>query len=142
MTDIDTKLSVLEQNYELVKDNLDSVLEIAANAGKLYTSAPEHIKRMLNQVFFKKVLVHAHDEVKPARTSAFEAVLSAQTKQLAISGELSCQTLSDKMISYARGLSNKLLAGTEGFEPPNARTKTWCLTTWRLPNTRKYCKIL
>ncbi len=136
MTNIETKLSVLEQNYELVKENLDSVLEIAANAGKLYASAPEHIKRMLNQVFFEKVLVHAHDEVKPARTSAFEAVLSAQTKQLAISGELSCQTLSDKMISHARGLSNILLAGVEGFEPPNAWTKTMCLTTWPHPNTK------
>ena len=27
-----------------------------------------------------------------------------------------------------------ILAGMEGFEPPNARTKTWCLTTWRHPN--------
>ena len=27
-----------------------------------------------------------------------------------------------------------ILAGAEGFEPPNARTKTWCLTTWRRPN--------
>ena len=26
------------------------------------------------------------------------------------------------------------MAREEGFEPPNARTKTWCLTTWRLPN--------
>jgi hypothetical protein len=25
------------------------------------------------------------------------------------------------------------MAGEEGFEPPNARTKTWCLTTWPLP---------
>ena len=26
-----------------------------------------------------------------------------------------------------------ILAGAEGFEPPNARTKTWCLTTWPRP---------
>ena len=25
------------------------------------------------------------------------------------------------------------MAGMEGFEPPNARTKTWCLTTWPHP---------
>jgi LAS superfamily LD-carboxypeptidase LdcB len=25
------------------------------------------------------------------------------------------------------------LAGAEGFEPPNASTKNWCLTTWRRP---------
>lgn len=31
-------------------------------------------------------------------------------------------------------MKNRLnLAGEEGFEPPNARTKTWCLTTWPLP---------
>lgn len=27
------------------------------------------------------------------------------------------------------------MAGTEGFEPPNAWTKTRCLTTWRRPTT-------
>ena len=26
------------------------------------------------------------------------------------------------------------MAGMEGFEPPNAGTKTRCLTTWRHPN--------
>ena len=25
------------------------------------------------------------------------------------------------------------MAGVEGFEPPNASTKNWCLTTWRHP---------
>ena len=35
------------------------------------------------------------------------------------------------------------LAGMEGFEPPNARTKTWCLTTWPHPNINlKYIYIL
>lgn len=24
--------------------------------------------------------------------------------------------------------------GDEGFEPPHARTKTWCLTAWLIPN--------
>ncbi len=26
------------------------------------------------------------------------------------------------------------MAGEEGFEPPNAWTKTMCLTAWLLPN--------
>jgi hypothetical protein len=25
------------------------------------------------------------------------------------------------------------MAGVEGFEPPYARTKTWCLTAWLHP---------
>ena len=28
-----------------------------------------------------------------------------------------------------------LMAGAEGFEPPNASTKNWCLTTWPRPTT-------
>ena len=36
-----------------------------------------------------------------------------------------------------------IYAGEEGFEPPNAWTKTMCLTTWRLPNIFKnYFTIL
>lgn len=77
MADIETRFSALEQNYMDVKKNLDMVLELATNAKKLYTAAPEHIKRMLNQVFFEKVLVHAHDDVKPEKTLVFEALLSA-----------------------------------------------------------------
>ena len=30
------------------------------------------------------------------------------------------------------------MAGDEGFEPPNAWTKTMCLTTWPIPNTLLY----
>ena len=30
------------------------------------------------------------------------------------------------------------MAGAEGFEPPNARTKTWCLTTWPRPKDAYY----
>ncbi len=30
-------------------------------------------------------------------------------------------------------ICNNLLAGVEGFEPPNAGTRTQCLTTWRHP---------
>ena len=117
IADIDTRFTALEQNHAEVKQNLDMVLELATNAKKLYKTAPEHIKRMLNQVFFEKVLVHAHDNVKPEKTPVFEALLSAQTKQLAIASELSCQTLPDKMVSYARCLSKLLLVIPPGIEP-------------------------
>ena len=29
------------------------------------------------------------------------------------------------------------MAGDEGFEPPNAGTRTQCLTTWRIPNEQE-----
>ena len=109
IVDIEVRFSALEQNYADVKKNLDRALELATNARKLYMSAPEHIKRMLNQVFFDRVLVHAHDDIKPERTSVFEALLSTQTKQLATTSELFGQTLSQKMISYAQCLSKQLL---------------------------------
>jgi hypothetical protein len=34
------------------------------------------------------------------------------------------------------------LAGPGGFEPPNARIKTWCLTAWRRPNISKLAGAL
>ena len=117
IADIDTRFRALEQNYTEVRQNLDMVLELATNAKKLYKTAPEHIKRMLNQVFFEKVLVHTHDNVKPEKTPIFEALLSAQTKQLATNSELFDQTLPQKMISYAQCLSKLLLVTLPGIEP-------------------------
>ena len=35
-------------------------------------------------------------------------------------------------------VSSISLAGEEGFEPPNARARIWCLTAWRLPNSEDY----
>ena len=35
-----------------------------------------------------------------------------------------------------------MLAGEEGFEPPNAGTKDQCLTTWRLPTGLTYFILL
>ena len=37
-----------------------------------------------------------------------------------------------------RGVSLSLMAGDEGFEPPNGGTRTHCLTTWRIPNGLNY----
>lgn len=39
------------------------------------------------------------------------------------------------------------MARVEGFEPPNASTKNWCLTTWRHPsiaalNVPKYYTVI
>lgn len=34
------------------------------------------------------------------------------------------------LIEYA---NKGKMAGVQGFEPRNARTKTWCLTAWRHP---------
>ena len=36
----------------------------------------------------------------------------------------------------------KFLAGTAGFEPANAGTKTQCLTTWRRPNIARTMMII
>lgn len=115
MADTEARYLALEKNYTDVRKNLAMVLELATHAKRLYTSAPEHIKQMLNQVFFEKVLVHAHDDVKPKKAPIFEAVLSAQTRQLAIASELSGQTLPHTMVLYARCLSKQLLVISPGI---------------------------
>ncbi len=52
------------------------------------------------------------------------------------------KTLRSQTMSEFRYVETSRLAGAEGFEPPNARTKTWCLTTWRRPIDRRDCNSL
>ena len=42
-------------------------------------------------------------------------------------------TKNNENSSRSFGPRTIFMAGVEGFEPPNARTKTWCLTTWPHP---------
>ncbi len=39
-------------------------------------------------------------------------------------------------VFVAKNFNRRLMAGDEGFEPPNASTKNWCLTAWPIPNNR------
>jgi hypothetical protein len=64
---------------------------------------------MFNQVFFEKVLVQTSNDVTPQRTPLFEALLSPQTKQLAISSELLLSLSRKRLLHYAKRLSNVLL---------------------------------
>lgn len=76
---------------------------------------------MFNQVFFEKVLVKTSDDVTPQKTPLFEALLSPQTKQLAISSELLLSLSRKRLLHYAKRLSNVLLVHPVRFE----RTTTW-----------------
>ena len=60
--------------------------------------------------------MEAFDDVTPQKTPLFEALLSSQTKQLAISSEL-LLTSSKRLLHYAKRLSNVLLVHPTGFEP-------------------------
>ena len=72
------------------------------------------------------------------RESPTYADLQVRTPENKKTSEISDVFLSvtsrDDHTDEAGGFKNSLLAGMEGFEPPNARTKTWCLTTWPHPN--------
>ena len=68
-----------------------------------------------------KVLVKANDDVKPQKTPLFEALLSPQTKQLAISSEL-LLTSSKRLLNYAKRLSNVLLVHPARFERTTSGT--------------------
>ncbi len=37
-------------------------------------------------------------------------------------------------VFQTKNIVSRPMAGAEGFEPPNASTKNWCLTTWPRPN--------
>lgn len=134
-------------------------IELLRRPGQIYQGADMPVRRDLLAALFRKLLVYVHEDqvtVNSARTRANSAVRGlygqqlahgatrapggpekAKTPGLAAGGSENTHDLANS--SLVHGLSNVHVAGMEGFEPPNARTKTWCLTTWPHPN--KKCSL-
>lgn len=67
LTDIERTLKGYEADATLVRAHLDQALDLLEDCHRMYTAAPDHLKKLLNQVFFSRVLVNPerdeHDSV-------------------------------------------------------------------------------
>lgn len=128
LNNIEAEEQALESNYETVQENLKLALSLASNVAKGYKQAPDHIKKMLNQIFFEKVYVHNGNEITTETkfTGVYESILSQKAKTLARKGENFCQTLHQTAISCAVGLSKLLLVHPAGLEPATLCSEDRC----------------
>ncbi len=154
---LDTELSATNRSLSNLTADLTEAdeligiaLDIAQHAGNTYRQAPEHIRRMLNQLLFDKLLVTTDDngahQLEATCATPFDIIYSpasralvhdarreqptgipdstGQTKEPAETGGLSLDTMSDQFIALVEGSSKSIMVDPGGFEPPTSSLRT------------------
>ena len=55
---IEHTLKSYEADTTLVRSHLDQALDLLEDCHRMYTAAPDHLKKLLNQVFFTRILIN------------------------------------------------------------------------------------
>lgn len=148
-------LDALNADLTEADELIEIALDIAQHAGNTYRQAPEHIRRMFNQLLFDKLLVTTDDNgqhhVEATSRAPFDVIYSPdtralvhetrhaqhdatpdstrQTKKPAETGGLSLDVLSDQFIALVEGSSKSIMVELTGFEPV-----TFCMPCRRATN--------
>ena len=133
-------------------DHLISIaLEIAERCASVNSRAPDHIRRILNQLLFEKLLVVTNDDgthhIEAVTNAPFDIIFSASTRALVAevrealatipetskepveTDELSLDVLPHAAFTRAKGSSKSIMVEVRGFEP-----LTFCMPCRRATN--------
>jgi site-specific DNA recombinase len=111
---------------------LDAALRAATHCEQAYLTAPEHVKRQINQGFFERLLIGPDGSVERAElTEPFLPILGEDQT----AGELvteSDQINTDRTLMHSvSGLKQVRLVDLRGFEPLTPSMRTRCATGLR-----------
>ena len=70
LTAANHRIQTLEQDIEDKEELVSQALDIAQHMASAYHHAPNHIRRMLNQLFFEHVYLVPHDDTSQLTTTA------------------------------------------------------------------------
>ena len=137
LREIEARTAATLTEFETIEENLARALDLAGDCGAAYEEAPDHIKRMFNQAFFEKVFVVQIDEslagveIDAKLREPFDLLLGDELRAASHSStaELGTKKPADKTANglsstasrtplQVKGLSNALMVGAEGLEPP------------------------
>ena len=137
LREIETRMAATSTEFETIERNLGRALDLAGDCGAAYEQAPDHIKRMFNQAFFEKIFVIQIDEsLADVRVDAqlrepFDVLLGPElraasrmvtpvprTKKPAGTSANGLSSSTSRTPLQVQGLSNALMVGAEGLEPP------------------------
>ncbi len=143
---IASKLDASDVKFDEIMRNLDAALDLTVDCALAYKTAPDHIKKQFNQVFFKRILVNPDTTLVPELAPPFDTLLSpalraacredevtspqndkepAHTSRLQIQPEIPKTSPSNhhawgrSALSLVDGLSKTLLVEAGGIEPPS-----------------------
>ncbi|WP_201732180.1 recombinase family protein [Acidithrix sp. C25] len=128
------ELSAIRTEFEIVEVNLKQALDLTVDCGAAYENAPDHIKKLFNQAFFEKVFVFEVDdtpgevrleaELKPPFDTLFgdELKNADATRRISPANKKpagkSSSGLHNPAVRQVNCLSNALMVGAKGLEPP------------------------
>ncbi len=138
LREIETRMSATVTEFETIEGNLGLALDLAGDCGAAYEQAPDHIKRMFNQAFFEKIFVIQIDEsladvrVESQLREPFDVLLGEVLRAASLSSNQGRRTTKPADTTanglpstnsgtplQVRGLSNALMVGEGGLEPPH-----------------------
>ena len=133
LLEIASRLKAADVEFEVVQRNLAAALELSENCALAYKTAPDHVRKLFNQAFFKRVLVYSDTRVEAELAPPFDVLLDGgleatlndvapqdpqDTKEpTQSSGLLRKPTNSNRsalrhsVLSLAHGLSNTFMVG-------------------------------
>lgn len=74
---IATKLEESRLHFDVIVRNLGMALDLSRDCAQAYKTAPDHIRRQFNQVFFKRVLVHWDASITAELAPPFDVILGS-----------------------------------------------------------------
>jgi site-specific DNA recombinase len=128
---IDEYAIATENKRALVEINLKRALELASDCQAAYESAPDHIRKLFNQAFFKKIFVVDETHIRSELTTPFDVLLgdgitNAASEAARETGGIDWAQLEeswnandpeDDDLFGVAGLKEQQLVGPAGFEP-------------------------
>src|SRR5262249_43602185 len=80
---IEEQEAATDDQQELVEENLARALELAADCEAAYLSAPPHIRKLLNQAFFRRLWIDDDEHIRSELAPPFDVLLSDRVREAA-----------------------------------------------------------
>ncbi|WP_236757708.1 hypothetical protein [Aeromicrobium sp. PE09-221] len=83
-TQIEQRREALNRGLTEVSERIDLALQLMTNAQAVYANAPEHVKKLLNQAFYERILVRADGHIETENAEPFKTLRSRALQEGAI----------------------------------------------------------
>jgi DNA invertase Pin-like site-specific DNA recombinase len=82
LLEVTAKLEASNLHFDTIEANLRAALDLTENCGLAYKTAPDHVRRLFNQAFFKRILVGSDTSVEAELAPPFDVLLGAEMRAM------------------------------------------------------------
>ena len=126
---IEHEIRLRAATFDDAYTNLTLVLNMLQDCGKMYRSAPDHIKRLLNQAIFNRVWIDEDGRTDPELSSVCGEIVDT-SKRIQKSASASADADSEKKLFqpgskfFEQGWNNDTMVEHRGVEPLTSTLRT------------------